>query len=165
MTTIRKNAWKRFSVILSQAVLIRQYRYDDMGDTLGTATPEEVIDAGQRMEFDRVYQDDQNGIVRFCIHRNWSFTAYPSVKSAEDTLTPDAFAKYFPQHALDAKGEPVDVTKTVGSARCSRCMGEYAVPLYVTSEYRPSLGRKVYFHQKRECSPYCEACSEVAAVR
>lgn len=93
--TIRRNATKVIENLLRAAVLIREYRYDDMGDTVGPVTPERVLECGRQYEFDRVYLDD-SGSLRLNIHRNWSFTAYPSVAVAERELTPQAFAKYFP---------------------------------------------------------------------
>jgi hypothetical protein len=97
MTTIRKNARKKIESILSAAVLIREFKYDDMGDKMGAVTPGDVLHAGfsdPQLDFERVYQDGD--VTRFVIHRNWSFTAYATIDAARRTLTPEAFAKYFP---------------------------------------------------------------------
>lgn len=93
MQTIRKNATKKIEAILRSAVLIREYRHDDMGDDSGTATPERVMGS----EFRRVWTE--NGVTSFWVHSNWTFTAYDSIEAARKTLTPQAFAKYFPQAA------------------------------------------------------------------
>lgn len=93
-TTIRRNSLKKIESILRGAVLIREFRYDDMGDTLGTATPEHVLDVMRKLEASRVYLDGA-GSLHVAIHGNWHFTAYPSREVAKGQLTDVAFKKYF----------------------------------------------------------------------
>lgn len=95
MTTIRRNAAKKIEAILNAAILIREYRYDDMGDTNRSQTPAEVLAAMKEGEADRVWLED-SGVLRITMHRGWSYTAYPSVEAARASLTPEAFAKWFP---------------------------------------------------------------------
>jgi|SRR5579864_1910723 len=95
-TTIRKNATKRIESLLRSAIMIREYRYDDMGDKVGQVDVERVLFCGQEYEFRRVYVDDA-GTLHLVIHGNWSFTAYATVEGARRSLTPQAFAKYFPE--------------------------------------------------------------------
>lgn len=94
-TVIRRNAHRKIESILRSAVLIRECKIDDMGDTNATVAPERVLECGRQCEFDRVYLTD-SGSLRVLIHANWWFTAYPSVEVARRELRPEAFAKYFP---------------------------------------------------------------------
>lgn len=96
--TIRKNNRRKIEEILKAAILIREFRYDDMGDDSRAVQPADVLRAGfddPQLGFERVYQDGETA--RFVIHRNWSFTAYASIDAARRSLTPQAFAKYFPK--------------------------------------------------------------------
>lgn len=92
--TIRKNAHKRILQILNAAVLIKEFKYDDHGDTADVATPFRVLTVGKEFEFDRI--KSFGDVTTFHVHRNWSFTAYGTVEAARRNLTPQAFAKYFP---------------------------------------------------------------------
>lgn len=98
-TTIRKNSTKRIRQILDSAALITCYRYDDMTSSVNSVvTADDVMAAGARFEFDRVYQDDEGNLTAG-IHQNWFFNAYASVESARRRLTPKAFEQYFGQRA------------------------------------------------------------------
>lgn len=99
-TTIRKNATKRIEGVLRAAVLVREFKTDDMDDYSGKCTVEHVMSflSDRMCGIDRVYLDD-SGSLHLVIHQNWSFTAYPSIAVARHQLTAPAFAKYFPAEA------------------------------------------------------------------
>lgn len=92
-TTIRKNAFQKIHNILSGCVLIRQFKYDDMGNDMQTVSADDVIAAGREYEFDRVSETDDQ--IRCSIHRNFAFTGYKSIDGARRTMTPRAFRECF----------------------------------------------------------------------
>lgn len=105
-TVIRRNAHRKIIAILNAAVLIREFKYDDMGDTPQVATPFRVITVGKEFEFDRIYH--MNGVTTFSVHRNWTFSAYETVEAAKRSLTPQAFAKYFPDESTVSENDSGD---------------------------------------------------------
>ena len=92
MITIRKNSLKRITALLTDCVIIRQYKGDDMGCSNRTVTAADVMALADR--FDHVYCDDE--IVSVGIHGNHFYTGYRSVAGAKARLHPDAFAQLFP---------------------------------------------------------------------
>ena len=102
-TTIRRNAFNRMQTLLDSAILIRQFKQDDMGDENKVVSADDVLSAGREYGFERVYTRD--GCTVFSIHRNWQFTAYESEAAARSNLTPQAFLRYFPQYRVDPYGE------------------------------------------------------------
>ena len=100
MQTIRKNAMKKIEALLAECILIREFRNEDfyrvssMPPVTDSTTVARVMACGAEYGFERVREDD--GEIRCSIHRNWSFTGYSTIDAARRNLTPQAFAKYFP---------------------------------------------------------------------
>lgn len=92
-TTIRKNAFKKIESLLAGCEFIREFRYDDMGDTSREVTAAHCLATGKEFEFDRVTVSEC-GVVRLSIHGNWSFTAYPTKEIAARSLTKLACEKF-----------------------------------------------------------------------
>lgn len=92
--TIRKNAFRKIESILRQCVLIREIYIGDMDDRNAAVDVDRVMHVARAQEIDRCYESD--GTLSVAIHGNWFFTAYKSIDAARASLTPQAFAKYFP---------------------------------------------------------------------
>lgn len=96
MATIRKNAVRKIEAILKSAVMIRVYRYDDMGCEAEVVSVARVLECLKDADSVREYYGD---ILTIRMDRGWCFTAYASVEAARRDLTQQAFAKYFPNAA------------------------------------------------------------------
>lgn len=98
-TTIRRNSLAKIRAILTKAVLLKGHVYDDMtGGESARVTVDQIM--AKADSFDRVYTDE---VGRLHIHLCGSnyFDAYPSIEAAKKSLTPEAFAKYFPAEGTE----------------------------------------------------------------
>ncbi|STQ90054.1 hypothetical protein [Iodobacter fluviatilis] len=102
--TIRKNALKTIKATLEQCSVIHCHEYDEMKSYADNKTfsVTDVLEAGKKFEFDRVYlslEGEEWTYIRCVIHSNYFFTGYRSKEAARRLMTKEAFAKSFPDDA------------------------------------------------------------------
>ena len=105
--TIRRNSLAKIRAILEKAVLIKGHVYDDTtGGDSKVFTLEEVMAKAPR--FKSVDLETATGTLKISLGGNDNFYAYPSVEAARKSLTPIAFAKYFPAEGQAALERTLD---------------------------------------------------------
>lgn len=171
--TIRRNATKKIAEILSRALVISGYYYDDQeGSITFTKSAAEVLaDAGS---FDRIYarlNDDGEMVALEISYRGARhLTAWLDIEAARSRLVPSAFARLFPEDpasiefnakvaadaAAAAAAEKADAEKQVAALEQRAEPSSYAVgdrfvarfpslnKLCTADEYRNQLARPEY---------------------
>jgi hypothetical protein len=96
-TTIPKNNFKRIRQILEKAAIITCYHYEDMTGAKNSAvTVDNVLEAGAKHDFSRVYLDDWGNLI-VVVDGNLIYTAYASIETARRSMNAHAFEKHFGQ--------------------------------------------------------------------
>lgn len=151
--TIRKNSLKTIREILGKAILIKGHVYDDTtGGDSKRFTIDEVMAKASR--FRRVNLETDTGTLVISLGGNDNFYAFPNVDAAKKSLTPMAFAKYFPaegaaplrktiereiEHAKRRQANPIDEIAAAREAALIERLSELAGVIRATEDELEAL--------------------------
>lgn len=190
--TIRRNATKKISEILSRALVISGYYYDDQeGSITFTKSAAEVL--ADAVSFDRIYarlNDDGEMIALEISYRGARhLTAWLDIEAARSALVPSAFARLFPEDpasiefnakvaadaAAAAAAEKADAEKQVAALEQREEPSSYAVGDRIVArfaslnkrctadEYRAELARPEYGRGDR-CAAWTDDLCQIEKV-